>query len=170
MRTKLTFSLVLAMLAGALVASVATAAPPERSSTLRPWGKGPATAQATAEAATPKGATRLVVIGQEADFTIIDNAPAGDSPGDQILFTDDLFDQSGRPVGRDEARCTIMFRDDMLCDATFVIDGKGQLTIQGVGLNLAVTGGTGRFKKARGQLHETFLPPDRFRFAFTLHL
>ncbi|HSO54502.1 MAG TPA: DUF2182 domain-containing protein, partial [Actinomycetes bacterium] len=142
----------------------------ERSSTLRPWGKGPATAQAATQAATPKGATRLVVVGQEVDFTIIDAAPTGDSPGDQILFTDDLLDQSGRRVGRDEARCTIMFRGDVLCDATFVIDGKGQLTIEGVGLTFAVTGGTGRFRQARGQLHETFLPTGQFRFAFTLYL
>jgi hypothetical protein len=141
-----------------MLAPVATAGPPERTSTLRPWGKGAAPA-ATAEAATPKGATRLVVFGQEADFTIIDTAPTGDSPGDQILFSDTLLDQAGRRIGHDQARCTIMFGDDVLCDATFVLDGKGQLTIQGVGLDLAVTGGTGRFKKARGQLHETFLQP-----------
>jgi hypothetical protein len=153
-----------------MLAPAPGAAPPERSSTLRPWGKGPATAEATTQAATPKGATRLVVLGQEVDFTIIDTAPTGDSPGDQILFTDDLLDQSGRRVGRDEARCTIMFRGDVLCDATFVIDGKGQLTIEGVGLTLAVTGGTGRFKQARSQLQETFLPSGQFRFAFTLYL
>jgi hypothetical protein len=58
-----------------------------------------------------------------------------------------------------------MFRSDVLCDATFVIAGKGQLTIEGVGLTFAVTGGTGKFKKARGQLHETFLPSGEFRFA-----
>jgi hypothetical protein len=36
-------------------------------------------------------------------------------------------------------------------------------------LTLAVTGGTGEFAKARGQMHETFLPSGEFRFAFTLH-
>jgi hypothetical protein len=56
------------------------------------------------------------------------------------------------------------------CDATFVLDGRGQLTIEGVGLTFAVTGGTGQFKKARGQLHQTFLPNGQFRFAFTLYL
>jgi hypothetical protein len=112
----------------------------------------------------------LVVIGREADFTVIDNAPQGDSPGDQILFTDDLFDPAGRRIGRDEARCTIMFRGDVLCDATFVIAGRGQLTIEGVGLTFAVTGGTGEFRKARGQMHETFLPTGEFRFAFLLYL
>ena len=177
MRSKLTLVVVvvLALVAGGLLASAATAtAPPERSSTLRPWGKGPATAvQAGAGSvatATPEGATRLVVVGREADFTIIDTAPAGDSPGDQILFSDTLHDASGRRIGHDQARCTIMFGDDVLCDATFVLDGKGQLTIQGVGLTLAVTGGTGRFKRASGQLDETFLPTGEFRFAFTLFL
>jgi hypothetical protein len=170
MRNKLALVTVLGVLVGgALVASVATAAPPERPSTLRPWGKGPAT-QATADTAAPKGATRLVVIGQEADFTIIDAAPQGDSPGDQILFTDTLLDQAGNRVGRDEARCTLMFGGDVLCDASFVLDGRGQLTIEGVGLTFAVTGGTGQFKKARGQLQETFLPTGQFRFAFTLYL
>jgi hypothetical protein len=171
MRRKLGLAAVLALVTGgALVASVATAAPPSRTSTLRPWGQGPAATKATAEPATPKGATRLVVIGQEADFTIIDTAPAGDSPGDQILFTDTLVDQTGRRIGHDQARCTIMFAGDVLCDATFVLDGRAQLTIEGVGLTLAVTGGTGQFKQARGQLHETFLPTGEFRFAFTLYL
>ena len=133
MRRTLAIAFVLAMLAGAVVASVATAPPPDRSPTLRPWGQGRVarTAGPTAAPATPKGATRLVVLGQEADSSIIDAAPAGDSPGDQILFTDTPLDQAGR---------------------------------------FAVTGGTGQFKKACGQLHETFLPNGQFRFAFTLYL
>jgi hypothetical protein len=170
MRRTLAIAFVLAMLAGAVVASVATAAPPDRSSTLRPWGQGRVarTAGPTAGPATPKGATRLVVIGQEADSTIVDTAPEGDSPGDQILFSDTLLDQAGRRVGHDQARCTLMFAGEVLCDASFVLDGRGQLTIEGVGLTFAVTGGTGQFGKARGQLHETFLPSGQFRFAFTL--
>jgi hypothetical protein len=62
-----------------------------------------------------------------------------------------------------------MFRDDVLCDATFILVGRGQLTIEGATLTFAVTGGTGEFAKARGQLHETFLPTGEFRFVFTLH-
>jgi hypothetical protein len=120
--------------------------------------------------ASPAGATRLVVIAREVDFTIIDVGPQGDSPGDAMAFTDDLFDQAGRRIGRDQAHCTIMFRGDVLCDASFVIAGRGQLLIHGVGLTFAVTGGTGEFKKARGQMHETFLPTGEFRFAFTLYL
>jgi hypothetical protein len=128
------------------------------------------TAGPTAAPATPKSATRLVVLGQEADSTLVDAAPEGDSPGDQILFTDTLLDQAGRRVGHDEARCTLMFGGDVLCDATFVLDGQGQLTVEGVGLTFAVTGGTDQFRKARGQMHETFLPSGEFRFSFALYL
>jgi hypothetical protein len=93
-RRTLAFAAVLAVLAGAVVASVATAVPADRSSTLRPWGNGPAATHTTAEIATPEG----------------------------------------------------------------------------VGLTFAVTGGTGQLTKARGQMHETFLPTGEFRFAFTLYL
>ena len=174
MRRKLALAAVLAVLAGGVIAvPLATAAPPDKASTLRPWGKGLASATAAAEpvtiTATPAGATRLVVIAREADFTVIDVGPEGDSPGDQILFTDNLFDQAGRRIGRDQARCTIMFRDDVLCDATFILAGRGQLTIEGATLTFAVTGGTGEFARTRGQLHETFLPTGEFRFVFTLY-
>jgi allene oxide cyclase len=171
MRNKLALATILAALvSGALVASVAAAASPGGSSTLRPWGRGLPTAETAAAQASPAGATRLVVIAREVDFTIIDVGPRGDTPGDTIVFTDDLFDQAGRRIGRDQAHCTIMFRGDVLCDASFVIAGRGQLLIHGVGLTFAVTGGTGEFKKARGQMHETFLPTGEFRFAFTLYL
>jgi hypothetical protein len=112
MRNRLVLTAVLAMLvSGPLVTSV-PAAPAGGASTLRPWGKGhtaPQPSQAARLAAA--GATRLVVIGREADFTI-----------------------------------------------------------EGIGLTFAVTGGTGEFRKARGQMHETFLPTGEFRFAFTLFL
>jgi hypothetical protein len=175
MRNKLALAIILTVLvSGAMVASVAAAAPPNSSSTLRPWGRGHVSAAAATETAATQasaaGATRLVVIAREVDFTVIDVGPQGDSPGDAIVFTDDLFDQAGRRIGHDQARCTIMFRGDVLCDATFVLAGRGQLTIEGATLTFAVTGGTGEFKKARGQLHETFLPTGEFRFAFTLYL
>jgi hypothetical protein len=174
MRRRLALATILAVLvSGAMVASMAAAGQPSSSSALRPWGRGlaaAATDPATTEA-TPAGATRLVVIAREVDFTVIDVGPQGDSPGDQILFTDNLFDQTGRRIGRDQARCVLMFRDDLLCDASFIIAGKGQLIIHGASrATFAVTGGTGDFNKARGQVQESFLPTGEFKFVFTLYL
>jgi hypothetical protein len=171
MRTKLTLATVLAMLIGGVMVASVAATPASGPSTLRPWGAGSPSSHAAPDptALTPTGATRLVVVAREVDFTVIDIGPQGDSPGDQIVFTDDLFDTSGRRIGHDQARCTIMFRGEVLCDATFVLAGRGQLTIEGATLTFAVTGGTGQFKKARGQVHETFLPTGEFRFAFTLY-
>jgi hypothetical protein len=51
-----------------------------------------------------------------------------------------------------------------------LIGREADFTIEGIGLTFAVTGGTGEFRKARGQMHETFLPTGEFRFAFTLFL
>jgi predicted metal-binding membrane protein len=48
--------------------------------------------------------------------------------------------------------------------------GLGLIVLGLLMLAFAVTGGTGEFKKARGQMHETFLPTGEFRFAFTLYL
>jgi hypothetical protein len=52
-----------------------------------------------ARTASP-GAIRQVVIAREVDFTIIDVGTQGDSPGDTIVFTDDLFDQAGHRIAR----------------------------------------------------------------------
>jgi hypothetical protein len=117
-------------------------------------------------ASIPARATQLVVIAREVDFAVVVVGPQGDS----IVVTDDLFDQAGNRIGRDQARCMLMVRVGLRCDASFIIAGRGQLIVHGVGLTFAVTGGTGDFKKARGQLHETFLPTGEFKFVFILTL
>jgi hypothetical protein len=149
---------------------VAAAASPGGSSTLRPWGSGLPTAETAATRPAPPGPPGWSSSPARSTSPSSTSAPGGDSPGDTIVFTDDRFDQAGRRIGRDQAHCTIMFRGDVLCDASFVIAGRGQLLLHGVGLTFAVTGGTGEFRKARGQMHETFLPTGEFRFAFTLYL
>ncbi len=61
---------------------------------------------------------------------------------------------SGQQVGRDAVQCTVSFTVSM-CSGTFLLAGKGTLTIAGVlgrtNASLAVTGGTGHFQNARGQ-------------------
>jgi hypothetical protein len=81
-----------------------------------------------------------------------------DNPGDTILFTEDLFTPGGRPVGHDQVRCTAMFRQELFCEASAVLNGgRDEIVVEGViGAEqrpvLAVVGGTGRFRNARGQV------------------
>ena len=122
------------------------------------------------------GSTRLTLLGRtnETDFSIVDIGAEGDSPGDLILFADDLLDEAGNAVGHDQVRCSTGFRDELLCDASFVLDGRGQILVAGVAirgateLTSAITGGTGEFKRVRGRVRETLLPSGDARFVFTL--
>jgi hypothetical protein len=98
----------------------------------------------------------------------------GDSAGDLILFADDLLDEAGSVVGHDQVRCTVGFRDELHCDTSFIIDGRGQILVAGTvtrgatQLTLVITGGTGEFKRVRGQVRETLLPNGDGRFVFSL--
>jgi hypothetical protein len=122
--------------------------------------------------ARPPGATRLVVFAHPTDdFAIVDVDPEGESPGDQILFSNDLFDRAGKRIGYNQVRCEIMFRDEYLCDAGYVLDRRGQIVIHGAGLRtFAVTGGTGEFARAHGEMYETFLPNGTVKTVFDLYL
>ena len=86
---------------------------------------------------------------------IVDNAPEGPSPGDVVVFTEDLRDASGTKVGDDAAVCTRLFGDAMLCTGLYRLPG-GHVSVQlyqpgATGTyQQAVTGGTGRFAGARG--------------------
>jgi hypothetical protein len=79
-------------------------------------------------------------------------------PGDQLVFTDSLT-RNGASDGHNAIHCVIVVAADAVCVGAFTLPG-GQLTIAGdVGSinshgskTVAVTGGTGRYQGARGQL------------------
>ena len=102
------------------------------------------------------------IIVQEAG---IDLGEAGDSLGDQFVFSGDLF-RHGKKVGIDGGVCTIVRLEPMVsatsqCVATAELP-KGQITVQGLltfdeetegePSQLAITGGTGKYKEAQGEL------------------
>jgi hypothetical protein len=177
-KSLLAIAMVLLLAVAVLAMSVGSSAAPS-TSRLNGWKKPTAsTAAATAAAEHgAKGATRLVVIARPApgEDQLVDVGPAGDSPGDYVVFAEDLITPAGRPVGHDQSQCKLMFRDEVSCQGSFIFDGKGQIIVEGVlgeTLNtLAVTGGTGRFRNARGQ---AFLFPGpnegETRFVFALLL
>src|SRR5215210_1903384 len=89
----------------------------------------------------------------------IDNGASNFSEDDQIVFSNDLY-QNGEKVGEDGGTCTvtrIVSGDATLhCLGTNSLPG-GQISVQGFAapgepFELAVTGGTGRYRKARGQV------------------
>ena len=97
--------------------------------------------------------------------TFLDLGDPGDSLGDQVVDTHDLF-RAGEKVGSDGAQCTVV-RLEPEVSITFQCVGtaslpRGQITFQGLvtfsaetegePVRLAITGGTGRFREAGGVL------------------
>ena len=79
-----------------------------------------------------------------------------DSVGDVFLFTESLWNGRGHRVGTTIATCTEQFLHASACSATLRLFGRGDITVAGaVGGPqplLAVTGGTGGFSDAGGQM------------------
>jgi hypothetical protein len=86
---------------------------------------------------------------------VVDNAPTGDSPGDLVIFTEQLFDSRGKRIGSDAATCVRLFDATSLCTGIYKLPG-GQVMVQLLQpgptgtYDQAITGGTGRFAGARG--------------------
>jgi hypothetical protein len=106
-------------------------------------------------------------------FAAIDVGKKGESIGDYITFSDDVY-YRGKRVGYLDGTCTTTrivgtaFRSQ--CVVTVSLPG-GTLASQGVlaaaseedatGLTIAITGGTGRYSDAGGEAHVKFLPDDK---------
>lgn len=98
-----------------------------------------------------------------------DIGPSGPSVGDRTVFSEDLY-RDGRKVGTDGVECVItrvvksstgkVTAIDSQCVGTMRL-GRGQITVQGLvafnvsavkPLKLVITGGTGFYKGARGEM------------------
>lgn len=98
----------------------------------------------------------------------VDIGPAGFSPGDLYVFSDRLFPVSSpdEQIGTSDGRCVLIdpatFRFD--CSATVKLpDGElmiaGTLTlVEGTTSTGAIVGGTGAYRKARGEGSTTLGP------------
>jgi hypothetical protein len=99
----------------------------------------------------------------------LDLGPQGFSLGDQVVFADDVYDhKGGTKIGTDGVVCTVVRVTDAAtgsgtaqCVATAQL-ADGQITVQGFNsftgdelpapFQLAITGGTGAYANARGQV------------------
>jgi len=100
----------------------------------------------------------------------VDSAPAGQSAGDMLIFTERLLNARGRRIGSDAATCVRLFDSTMLCTGVYSLPG-GRVMVQLLQPGLtgtydqAITGGTGRFAGARGTVRVAQRPDgDRFTF------
>jgi hypothetical protein len=112
----------------------------------------------------------LSVRGQLEHVQGVDNAPAGPSAGDMLVFTEALFNGHGKRIGSDAATCVRLFDTASLCTGTYLLPG-GQVMVQLLQpgptgtYDQAVTGGTGRFAGASGTVRvKQQGGGDRFNF------
>ncbi len=115
----------------------------------------------TVAAASRGGKTIAVVEHAETDIVVDLGAP-GDSLGDILPFGNPIFDASdSHQVGRNEGICFRTMIDGELaaweCTWTTIL-ATGSITVQGPFLDsledssLAITGGTGAYRNARGEM------------------
>jgi len=129
------------------------------------------TSAAIASSATPASvhhSQTIDLVARQTQARLLVLAAPGHSPvGNQILTTDDIYRQAGK-VGHDATVCQIMADlgragGRFQCAATASLP-EGQLTVQGLAtltetgdqpFTLAITGGTGAYRTARGQAQVT---------------
>jgi allene oxide cyclase len=90
--------------------------------------------------------------------TFVDNDPAGDSQGDLLAFTQKLWadESQTRQIGSDEVYCVrTIVGASRVCTGIITVKG-GELMITGRESlerhSLAITGGTGKWRNARGEV------------------
>jgi hypothetical protein len=160
----------LVAIALAAVAAVAMAAGSSSTSSTLKWGTA-GDANAASADATPKGMHRLVVYTTLVRDTFIDVGEAGESAGDMDIFEDRVWNRSRtRVIGRGSAECTLRITT-VSCNGSIWLRGRGSLQVNGVlfdGRGFPVTGGTGRFAGAGGQMMPVPVGDGTTRLVFLL--
>jgi allene oxide cyclase len=122
-----------------------------------------------------RGSKTITVVEHATTDATTDTGAAGDTAGDILTFANDVFDAADkRKVGTDQGYCIrVVPGVSYECTWTTFLEG-GQIVVSGPFVDnkpstLAITGGTGRYAKARGEMDLTGLAKGtKFRFAFHL--
>lgn len=123
-----------------------------------------------------RAANRVTVVERAVSDSVVDLAPEGDSAGDLLTFANPVYDRSNsRKVGRDQGSCirTVVGKAWQCSWTTWL--PKGSLVVEGPfydtrGSTMAITGGTGAYARARGEMHLKAANDQgtAFRFSFVL--
>jgi allene oxide cyclase len=125
---------------------------------------------------TPAFADELVVVERAASDTVIDLGDKGDSLGDLLTFANDVYDKDNVAlVGHDNGWCVrTVVAKAWECHWTLTLE-KGQIAVDGPFYDtsdsvLSITGGTGAFVKARGEmkLHARNAKGSEYDFVYVL--
>jgi len=118
----------------------------------------------------------LVLVERLDNQTLTDMEPKGDSVGDNLTFSNHLYDQNGTTkVGRDNGLCVRTVAGSMWeCFRTYML-AQGQITVEGPYYDgkdstFAITGGTGIYLSAEGEVKMQARNPERTEFTLTFNL
>ncbi|GHB59454.1 hypothetical protein GCM10010306_061200 [Streptomyces umbrinus] len=120
---------------------------------------GLSVAQAAPQSPGRQGTANTFTVIEHADTdTVVDLGPRGDSIGDTLAFGNPVFDTAGNKVGGAQGSCVrTKVGVAWECSWTTTLNG-GSIVVQGpfydaADSTLAITGGTGKWSTARGQMH-----------------
>jgi allene oxide cyclase len=121
------------------------------------------------------GGKTISVIEHATTDTTTDTGATGDSVGDVLTFANDVFDPANaHKVGTDQGYCLrVVAGTSYECTWTTFLPG-GQIVVAGPFYDakdstLAITGGTGRYRAARGTM-ELHARAGGTEFAFVFHV
>lgn len=118
----------------------------------------------------------LTIVERAASDTVTDLGTKGDSVGDVLTFANEVYDENNKTlVGHDNGWCVrTVVGQSWECFWTTLLD-KGQITVEGPYYDskdsvLAITGGTGAYASARGEmkLHARDDKGTEYDFVFNL--
>jgi allene oxide cyclase-like protein len=121
------------------------------------------------------GGKTVTVIEHATTDATTDTGAAGDSAGDVLTFANEVFNAGDtKKVGTDQGYCIrAVAGASYECNWTTLLPG-GQITVEGPFYDtkdstLAITGGTGRYRNARGTM-DLRSRENGTKFAFVFHL
>ena len=106
----------------------------------------------------PAAAASLIVVERATTDHVTKAGPKEDNVGDILTFANEIYDQENKKLlGHDNGWCVrVVVGESWQCRWTLILD-RGQITVQGPYYDkkdsvLAVTGGTGDYSSAQGQM------------------
>jgi allene oxide cyclase len=119
---------------------------------------------------------RTITVVEHATTDAVTNGTAGDDVGNILTFANDVFNAADtQKVGTNQGSCIRMVvGESWECSWTTFLP-EGQITVQGPFFDtsdsiLAITGGTGAYRNARGEMELKFHNPTGTKFDFVFHV